>query len=87
VVLCCYNNRGSAHYHEQLRSDWEIVRISRHHREVEAVIGQITESNQTIMESRWWNTLPYFSMVIPNGWDTLELIDLDPLATRIEDEL
>lgn len=86
VPICQVEYKSHVAEHEQLRADWTKARWSRHHKEVEMILGQITESNQKIMECRWWNTVPYVSMVVPNGWDTLELIDIDPNQTRIDRE-
>ena len=47
----------------------------------EDVVGQITQYNQEIKRMQARNDIPIIGLVIPNGWDDVELIKL-PDSTK-----
>jgi len=55
---------------EQLRHDAAHVDPLQ----AEDVIGQVTETNQSIVSSQQWNRVWLVGLVIPDGWDAIELI-------------
>lgn len=42
----------------------------------EDAIGQATEWNQKIASWRRWNRVPVICLLIPNGWDETEFIEI-----------
>lgn len=57
---------------DQLRRDVRNVNVA----ESEDVIGQVTDANQQIARMRRWNNIPLAQIFIPNGWDSIALIEL-----------
>jgi len=58
---------------EQLRKDSKKVDINSN----EDVMGQVTQYNQDIKANQRWNTIPIICLTVPNGWDTIELIEIE----------
>lgn len=61
---------------EQLRTDSQNISANS-----EDVVGQITQYNQEIKRMQARNDIPIIKMLIPNGWDDVELIKL-PASSR-----
>lgn len=56
---------------EQLRQDSKNLKVNS-----EDVIGQITEYNQAIRSMQTYNKLWWSTLIVPNGWDDIELIPI-----------
>ena len=57
---------------EHLRKDIRVVAPSR----AEDVYGQATQWNQTIAKKQAWNQVPFVCLLIPNGWDMVQPIEV-----------
>ena len=57
---------------EQLRSDVKKINSNNS----EDVIGQVTFINQEIVEYKAYNKLWYFDLLIPDEWDSVQLIEI-----------
>jgi len=57
---------------EQLRADILNVQIAAS----EDVAGQVTVWNQRIRENQYWNGQPIFDLLVADGWDDVEIIEL-----------
>lgn len=57
---------------EQLREDIKNVSVN----ESEDVMGQVTEYNQYIKKSQYYNSIPIVELYIPDFWDEVKLIKI-----------
>jgi len=65
-------DRGNIMKIEQLREDVKKVNPA----EAEDVIGQITEWNQKIKSTKYYNSIPIIELYIPDYWEDVKLIEI-----------
>lgn len=56
---------------EQLRKDYHKINYDS-----EDVLGQVTETNQTIVDYQTYNKMFFIKYTVPDSWDKVKLIEI-----------
>jgi len=58
---------------EQLRSDTHVSRVN-----AEDILGMAAKANSKLVYKQTWNKKWYADLIIPDGWDFVETIEVAP---------